>query len=457
MVRRLMAIPVCLFLLAAAGRVAALNVPGTTLLEWNFNQDGNLEGWEASGDVSGVGVDGGSLALAVGAGPGRIVSPVISANPAGLIAEIRLKTAGQGNGAFYYTDKLTGDYGGFEPDWVANFHISTGADFQTLQIFPSWGQLGTIVRIRFNFPPSAAFQIDRIRLLTIGAVPGAPAPVWDFGSPGEPAAWSAGGGASGLTVEGGRLRFDVGGDEGEALSGAVRHDATTADFATLRLSTTAGRLGVVEWYSLEGGQGEQWFSPRPDGLMHTYNIEPNQGSWRGTIVALGLRLVDAQGAHAELDSVAIGAAAAGPADPQILGFPPAEGLARAGRGAPLCAAVRNCGSQALQRAAISLAWEPADAVRLVDGDTTRPLTKTAFGLLPERVVWNAVAARAGEVRFTVRVRAANAPEQTLQRTISFPPSRAKMPRTSPTLKRRPRTGPTTPPCWRRPTGSSRTI
>lgn len=154
-------------------------VADKTLVEWQFGLSPQWSGWSPSGDIKEIQF-----------GPGAVVFTAIGSDP--IITgpqfdlpnttndqwvEIDVDCSAAGQGELFYTNKTTGRYGGFEPGWMSSVLIP-GPGRQTVVVWPFWGRLERLIRIRFDPPSGVRCRLYAIRIKQTAV--DAPAPEWDF-------------------------------------------------------------------------------------------------------------------------------------------------------------------------------------------------------------------------------------------------------------------------------------
>jgi lysophospholipase L1-like esterase len=151
-----------------------------TLFEWRFGGDARWNGWSPNGAITDPTFrsDGVSF-TSMGHDP-IMVGPMFELDDATNLqwVEVDLEVPGPGSGQLYYTNTTEGRYGGFRPEWVADF-TAPEAGRQTLTIWPFWASLGKIIRLRLDPPQQPTSTIHAIRIMALAGE--APHPSWSFG------------------------------------------------------------------------------------------------------------------------------------------------------------------------------------------------------------------------------------------------------------------------------------
>ena len=169
--------------------VAMLGVPAVfaadpsptdkTLVEWKFGSSVQWNGWSPSGDIKEIKFEADAAAFtAVGSDP-IITGPQFDLPKAtnDQWIEIDLDASAAGQGELFYTNKTTGQYSGFEPGWMSTILVP-GSGRQTVVIWPFWGKLERMIRLRFDPPSGVRCRLYAIRIKEAAGEP--PMPSWDF-------------------------------------------------------------------------------------------------------------------------------------------------------------------------------------------------------------------------------------------------------------------------------------
>lgn len=159
--------------------------------EWRFDRAAGLLGWTPNADLSNVTATPDGLRMTV---VGQ--DPILTAPPLGEILlsdrqviELRIRGDQPGLGQIFYTNKTTGQYGGFEPNWNVNYHVAGDGQWQTLRLRPNWGALQKLVRLRLDLPTAGTFEVAYLSILEPNFAP-ITKPEWDFAD-GQLGGWEA--------------------------------------------------------------------------------------------------------------------------------------------------------------------------------------------------------------------------------------------------------------------------
>jgi len=140
--------------------------PNSSGLLWDFNQNGNPEGWQAWNQLNTFQVKGGILYTKSTGNDPYMGSPKITANASALSRiEIRMKVTAGDTGELYFITKSDGTY---DESKVLQFPITVDGEFHTYILDMSKVQKwsGVITQIRLDpTVTQAAIEIDYIHIL----------------------------------------------------------------------------------------------------------------------------------------------------------------------------------------------------------------------------------------------------------------------------------------------------
>jgi len=133
---------------------------------WDFNQDGNFEGWEVQNQLDPIQTSNGNLVTKSTGNDPFMISPTINADAASLShIEIRMKISAGNYAELYF---MTNSEGTYDESKVLRFPITADGQFHTYIIdmteATKWN--GVITQIRLDpVVTQATIEIDYIRLL----------------------------------------------------------------------------------------------------------------------------------------------------------------------------------------------------------------------------------------------------------------------------------------------------
>ncbi len=146
----------------------------TIVHQWNFDSDGQADGWSTS-HLSEPDVSSGKFkACFTGTDP-FVVSPLFNVEPKpGLILEIKMRSESNGNGELFFTGTNEGVYSGFSQEKSQTWNLNNDGEWHTYRIFPNWLNEEKIIKIRIDFgtPDEQKFgnscvEIDSIRIVDL--------------------------------------------------------------------------------------------------------------------------------------------------------------------------------------------------------------------------------------------------------------------------------------------------
>lgn len=146
---------------------------------WQFGDDAGFAGWQPNSLIKNPAVEKDCVSFETSGSDPIITSPplelAIATNSQWV--ELDLEASGPGQGEFFFTNKTTGRYGGFESHLRCPMAIPA-AGRQIVRIWPFWQGLGKIVRIRWDPPTGLKCRLFSVRIVSPQGA--APEPVWDF-------------------------------------------------------------------------------------------------------------------------------------------------------------------------------------------------------------------------------------------------------------------------------------
>lgn len=405
-----------------------------TVLEWSFEQAGQLEGWQPNAHLRDVAVSNGLLrARAVGADPileltKKIDFPASAWNQ----IEVRLKADRGGMAEFFWSNTTTGRYGGFTAQKSTQFNVLGDGQWHTYQLMPFWHTEGRIVRLRFDVFDGAQFELDFIRINELLMPPAVTNLEFDFTQGAQ--GWQTVARQPGSTL---------------VLSPPVRFEAASNGIVSVCLAAVQSARGAAGVVPMSPGQVPESIGldalRRPAllvasssraglqrvslpvgnaGLDGVWNLDMwAEPGWRGTVIALGLEVPEPAGMA--VTWLKISDTPQGPPQLRIDAFRPEATLPRVGRPVWVQALLSNTGGQTATNVQVHLTLP--DAVRLRP-DTTATQTVATLGFDEQVALRWAVEARTPG-RHTVRLmaQAANAKLVVTEVGVDFTPAPAVPP------------------------------
>lgn len=199
---------------ATLGRVLALlavwglcSVAAGDMISITFGHADNIGRiWEGS-----VRVSGGELEAAEGwlLGDGEYVRPDGSfrlSSPAPDPAARGPRKWNARVATFFWAKDTSGPYQGYGVPRRIDFDVPGGKEFEVIRLRPEWAEDREVIKIRFDPPPYAAWEIDALRILKAPDA-GDPTVVraWEFDQPGDFEGWIANPAISDFEARGGSL------------------------------------------------------------------------------------------------------------------------------------------------------------------------------------------------------------------------------------------------------------
>ena len=395
-----------LALLAAVGWPAD-SAQGKVVKAWEFNKDGDLEGWRPNNHMKDVEVSGGTLKFTVVNWDPILATDAfdepIPATPTQVI-EIRLKSPGEGTAEFFWTNTTEGKYQGFSQGKETKFKVEPG--WHTYRLKPFWQGEGKIIKLRFD-PPGvqegiaepARYEVDYIRVIELGPA----------GKPVE-AKWDFAGGTQGWQVEGeGSVAAERGwlvarlGKGARLVAPPVEVNAYEDVFVSFVMAVDRGSSGRVFFASGKAnGLHSVSFRTIADGKPHVYNVPVSvNAGWKAPVIYIAIEPATDEACTARLDWVRTAPEPVGPPELEIRRLMISDALPRAERPCEVLMQIANRGGKTLRGLKAELHL-PASA-RMANGEQKiKPVDELDY-YEPAEVRWNVVASRPGPLRLLVTV------------------------------------------------------
>ncbi len=409
--------------LVLAAAVLAQRPEGAALIEWNFDQDGDLEGWQPNGHLKGTQVKGGVLTTRAIDWDPFLTSKrfEIPARPWQYI-EIKMKSDRAGQAEFFWTNTTESRYGGFSPGKETKFEVFGDNEWHVYRLFPFWHPEKKIILLRFDPFDKGTFAVDYLRIVD-GRPSSAPQAQrsWTFDRPGDVQGWWGNAGVQGLRAEGGKLKLTTRGQSALLMAPPVALPVGENMWATIRLRTTEGGQGSFCWATeTTRGLQSQRFTLVADGKFHTYNVDLGGVSkWDGTVIALGLRPTGATQAEVEIESFAVGPEPLGAPDLAVNYFGLTSAINRTGQTCQLSAQIINRGGEPANGVSATITLPPG--VRLVKGNRTARVDTVEF-MIPENATWQIEAQKPVDAVVKLTVQGPGAPDGTTEASLKITPS-----------------------------------
>jgi hypothetical protein len=416
---------IALCLLAVTSCVLAQEV----LKAWEFNTEGDTEGWLPAHSLAPFVVADGVLRSRVTGG-----DPYMHASEGHAFdiegngfqyVEIRMKhDAGKG-AEFFWAATTEGRDAGFVAGKERGFACVADDEWHTYHVYPLWQ--GTITRLRLDAPGGdddrATIEIDYIRIIQGPRSEHDPrSPTWDLteGNGG----WVAVAGGTHLAATPEGARSELTSESLALVSPIVDLQADDYKYAFVEFNATADLTGALYWSATDNGNfpGCNMVTFEASAGTCSRNLSLSQNPmYGGEIRRLKLTLAGDVGASVTLKAVALAEKPLGPAHLRLVSFAPQDALTILGRPGKLVARVENDGGEEVRGAKLT--------VSVVEGPAriAGPATGTVASLAPgasAEVVW--AFAPVGEGRRVFK----QGPSRGLARPKSPPHTWGAMPRGS---------------------------
>lgn len=162
-----------IILSAAIFAVAALVRPeygaAQATAEWNWQTNGNYEGWTPGNDIASSSVTDGMLQVTLGGADSQLTSPAVSINAADNKQFVLQYRNGTGNGTAQLYWKTTGH--GYSEAYSLPISVQTDNEWHELRVQLPASWTGTVTELRFDPSQgsSGTFEIDYMRILNTTA------------------------------------------------------------------------------------------------------------------------------------------------------------------------------------------------------------------------------------------------------------------------------------------------
>lgn len=326
-----------------------------TLVDWTFDENDNLKGWVANGDITNTAVRDGALSCrTTGDDPIlELQSPFeIAASPRQII-EVRLKSDQNGRAEFYWSHTNQGKYGGFTGEKRTDFQVVGDSQWHLYRVFPFWQTEGKIIRLRFDLFGASQFSIQYIRIAELPAATPAETPVFDFTRGMEN--WMPVGTQTVSNTPGG-LQTTAETSDDFLFGPPIQVESADKTYVSIRMSATQGKKARLLFATNKTpGMHAYYFPIIPDGKEHLYNLDMLAApDWKGRVSALGFQPSEAPGASAMVRSISVSTGPQGPPQLSVLNFGLNEAAPRAGVPGKITALISNTGGEAATHLRASL-------------------------------------------------------------------------------------------------------
>ncbi len=375
-----------------------------TLHAWEFNADGDAEGWIPAHSLAPFAVQGGTLRTTVTAGdPYMHSSHDLAARVDGndfQYIEVRLKLSGQGSGAeFFWSSVIDGNEQGFVAGKERGFRCVADGDWHTYFVYPLWR--GKVSSLRFDPPEGkgTTVELDYIRIMQGQRGEHDPkSAAWDF-SQGN-GAWLAMSGGTHLTSAAAGTSSTLLADGVTLVSPALDLKTEAYKFARLEFQTT-GKLDCgLCWSDTDDGNfpgcNAVQFEAAAGRVVASLRLAEHR-MWAGSLKRLSLQFDGQPGTVITLRSLVLADKPVGPGQLQINSFAGEDAFATLDQACRLAARVENIGGAPLKGVSLAVRNEAAEAG--VSGDS-RTVSDLAPGEAAD-VTWTVAPAREGRAAYVL--------------------------------------------------------
>ncbi len=383
------------------------------LAQWQFERNGDLQGWQPNSQVKDVKVANGILSFRT-EGDDPILelrAPFEIPTSPWQVIEIRLKADRDGVAEFFWSNTTEPPYGGFRPHKRTPFSVIGDGKWRTYRILPFWHLEGKIIRLRFDPFGGANFEVEFIRIVELETGRG----TRDAGRITE---WLVIGDTS---VKREKEGWTVTMNEPNALLLApISADAEANSFISFHMAVSKGNYATV-YFANEKEHGLKQVTVYPivaDGKEYTYNLDMIvHQNWHGRIIALGLRPSDEAGAIVRLNWFNVESKPSGSPSLRVINFALDDASPRVGVPTSLVATITNSGGETARNVkvrlvlpkGIDLKVEPSSRIESLEFEDEVTLQ------------WQVVAQRPTKGEAILDVVADNAPKTTAKVPLNFLP------------------------------------
>lgn len=391
-------------LMFAAAPLAA-QTPAQPKVLWQWSASQGMEDWQPNAEVRDIAVAGAAVTFrTAGSDPILQYRPTLDVVASPWQAfEVRVKADRDGVFELFWTETTEGPYGGFSQEKVTRIGVRGDGQWRTVRVFPFWQRAGKIVKLRFDPYDAARFSIEFMRIVA--------APVREPSSaslrmPRDAATWQTMQGTSASARPDG-VRLTLEEPDGFGLAPIKPVEADTTPCLSVKLATTTVRRATAVFASNDAfGLHEVPFTTVPDGRMRTYNLDMlNHPSWKGSIVAVGLRPGPRVGDVCVLQAMSVTDRPQGPADLRIESFDAEEALPRAGAPITLIARASNAGGEPARKVTARLMLPTGATLISSPSGRSAPVPSLRFGQ-EETWRWTIRTSKPGAISVKLRMASA---------------------------------------------------
>jgi hypothetical protein len=371
------------------------------LKAWEFNRDGDTEGWFAAHALAPLVVADGALKTkAIDNDPymhaSRGQAFDIQGNPYQYI-EVRMRCDAGKTAEFFWADTTEGVDSGFVAGKERSFPCIPDGQWHTYYVYPGWS--GHITRLRMDPPDGATIEIDYIRIVQ-GPIskhdPASP----DFDLSADPGAALASSGGTPLRPVQGGAATEIIAEPLKIVSAPVELKADGLPFVYLELEAPVALKGQFVWTATSDGNFPATNATEfslPAGRKALNLRLADSGAYKGDLRQVGITLLGPSGTTVTLRRIALSDKPLGTGVLDVASLRATPALCGVGQPARLVAQVCNIGGETLRGAQLRLTAPPGVRLGSAAVQTLRPLAPWESA----EVTWTYVPTQDGPATFRV--------------------------------------------------------
>jgi len=350
---RTLAVVSCLLL------TAGLNAQ-EVLKAWEFDRDGDTEGWLPAHSLAPFVVEGGVLKTRVTGGDPYMHSSEgasfdIAANDFQCV-ELRMKHTEGESAEYFWANTTEGRDAGFVAGKERGLTCVPDGEWHVYHVYPLWQ--GQVTRLRLDPPGDAngEIEIDYLRILQGPVSTHDPQnPSWDFTQ--SNGGWIAQSGGTLLAATPGGVETQLTAETVVLTGPAIDLKADAYRYAHLQLESTGELKGALSWSATDDANfpGCNVVSfDAPQGALATNLPLADNPMYGGDLRRLQLTLTGRPGTTVKLKAVALSPKPLGPAQLKLVSFAAADAVSALGRDGRLIARVLNSGGEEVRDAKLTV-------------------------------------------------------------------------------------------------------
>ncbi len=394
--KRLALISTCLMLLVP------MALAQDVLVQWEFNTDGDAEGWFPAHSLAPFVVQGGVLKTTVTDGDPYMHASSgqsfdLECNDFQYI-EVRMRHDSGESAEFFWADTTAGADAGFVGGKERGFPCVPDNEWHTYHVYPLWQ--GRVSRLRLDPPGEGSIEIDHVRVVQgQRSEHDAASPSWDLTA--GAGGWIAAAGGTHIACSPRGTSTTLTAERAVLIGPAVSLSAADYRYAYVQLEATRPVTGGLYWSSTDDGNfaacNMASFDAPAGSLAINLPLATNP-MFAGEVKRLQLAFDGEAGTTVTLKRLELSAKPLGPAALRLVSFAARDALTTLGQTGLLVASVENRGGEELRDARLT--------ARVASGKAT--LTGVASIAIPRlapgataRVTWTYEATAEGPAAFVL--------------------------------------------------------